>query len=157
RPGVCAVVPGPGVLNAMTALSTAYACSSPVLCVAAHLPTWAIGAGRGLLHEVRAQEDLLRSVTKTVMAVRDADDLSGAVLDGLTAARSARPQPVAVSIPENLFKETVAAPETRAMNGRAPVTPDPDSIAQAARLLEQAERPVVLCGGGVDAADASQP
>src|SRR5437588_10887610 len=34
RPGCCVVVPGPGVLNAMAGLATAYACSTPVLCVA---------------------------------------------------------------------------------------------------------------------------
>lgn len=153
--GVCTVVPGPGVLNAMTALATAYACSSPVMCISANLPTWAIGAGRGLLHEIPAQEDVLRSVTKTVLAVRSAYDLSGAIRDGLTATRSGRPQPVAVSIPEDLLKESVTDTGLPPSNGGYPVVPDPDSVAQAARLLESAERPVVVCGGGIDAADAS--
>src|SRR5438067_629844 len=43
--GACMVVPGPGVLNAGAALATAYACSSPVLCVAGQVPTAAIDKG----------------------------------------------------------------------------------------------------------------
>ena len=41
--GVCAVVPGPGLLNAMAGLSTAYACSSPVLCIAGQIDSSMIG------------------------------------------------------------------------------------------------------------------
>lgn len=154
RTGVLAVVPGPGALNAMTGLATAYACSSPVLCLAANLPTWAIDGGLGLLHEIRSQEDVLRSVTKTVLPVRTADDLAGAVRDGLAATRDGRPRPVAVSVPEDLLKQpaegTTGPPDLR----RA--APDPTTVGQAARLLAAAERPVILCGGGVAAADATE-
>ena len=49
RPGAFAVVPGPGFLNATAALSTAYACNAPVLCVSGQIPTAQIGRGLGLL------------------------------------------------------------------------------------------------------------
>ena len=64
RVGVCVMVPGPGVLNAMAGLSTAFACSSPVLCISGQIPSHQIGAGRGLLHEIPEQLRALRSVTK---------------------------------------------------------------------------------------------
>jgi acetolactate synthase-1/2/3 large subunit len=154
RTGVFAVVPGPGVLNAMTGLATAYSTSSPVLAIAANLPAWAIDGGLGLLHEISAQEDVLRSATKAVLPVRDTDDLAAAVRDGLAATRDGRSQPVAVSIPENLLKEaggaTVPTPPQRL------VRPDQDTVAKAAQLLANAERPVVLAGGGVVAAGASE-
>src|SRR5436305_3891418 len=54
--GACMIVPGPGVLNAGAGLATAYACSSPVLCVAGQIPTGAIGKGYGMLHEVTNQD-----------------------------------------------------------------------------------------------------
>ena len=156
RVGVFAVVPGPGVLNSMTGLATAYACSSPVLCLAANLPTWAIDGGLGLLHEIRAQEEVLRSVTKAVLPVRAVGDLAAAVREGLTAARSGRPQPVAVSIPEDLLKEALGgSPETVPDEARR-VVPDPDTVASAAQVLASARRPVILCGGGVAAAGASE-
>ena len=53
--GVCMVVPGPGMLNAMAALSTAYACSSPVLAIVGQIPSATIGRGLGILHEVNDQ------------------------------------------------------------------------------------------------------
>jgi acetolactate synthase-1/2/3 large subunit len=153
RTGVLAVVPGPGVLNAMTGLATAYATSSPVLGVTVNLPTWAIDGGLGLLHEIRAQETVLRSVTKHVYAVRDSDNLTAAVRDALAATRDDRPQPVAVSIPEDLLKAPggtlLPAPRQQRL------VPDAKTVATAAELLANAERPVVIVGGGVVAADAT--
>ncbi|MGE0745106.1 MAG: thiamine pyrophosphate-binding protein, partial [Rhodospirillales bacterium] len=64
RVGTCAVVPGPGLLNATGALSTAYACNAPVLCVSGQIPSTAIGRGFGMLHEIPDQLGMLRSVTK---------------------------------------------------------------------------------------------
>ncbi len=63
RVGTCMVVPGPGVLNAMAGLSTAYACSSRVLCIADDILSSLVGKGLGLLHEVRDQTDILSKVT----------------------------------------------------------------------------------------------
>src|SRR5690349_6347809 len=53
--GTCMVVPGPGLLNATAALSTAYACSSPVLCLTGQIDSKQIGVGRGALHEINDQ------------------------------------------------------------------------------------------------------
>ena len=64
QPGVCLMVPGPGLLNASAALATAYACSSPVVCLTGQIDSHAIDGGYGLLHEVRHQDAILRSVTK---------------------------------------------------------------------------------------------
>ena len=153
RTGVFAVVPGPGVLNAMTGLATAFATSSPVLAIAANLPAWAIDGGLGLLHEISAQETVLRSATKQVLPVREPADLAAAVRDGLAATRDGRSQPVAVSIPENLLKETGGATFTTPQQKL--VRPDGDTVAKAAQLLAGAERPVVITGGGVVAAGAS--
>lgn len=154
RTGVLAVVPGPGVLNAMTGLATAYATSSPVLNVAVNLPTWAIDGGLGLLHEIRGQETVLGSVTKYVYAVRENDDLATAVRDALAATRDGRPQPVAVSIPEDLLKAP-GGPTTEASRQQR-VAPDAKNVAKAAAILAGAEHPVIVCGGGVNAAGASE-
>src|SRR5215207_3815821 len=48
RVGVCLVVPGPGVPNAGAGLATAYACSSPVLCLVGQVHSSAIGRGYGM-------------------------------------------------------------------------------------------------------------
>src|SRR5438105_56148 len=62
--GTCMVVPGPGLLNASAALSTAYACSSPVLCISGQIPTRMIGQGIGALHEIPNQLEMAGSFTK---------------------------------------------------------------------------------------------
>jgi acetolactate synthase-1/2/3 large subunit len=62
--GVFLVVPGPGVLNTASALATAYANNSPVLCVTGQVPSDLIGIGRGVLHEIDDQLGLLRHLMK---------------------------------------------------------------------------------------------
>src|ERR1700754_527136 len=74
KAGVCLVVPGPGVLNAMAGLSTAYACNSRVLCIAGDIFSTAVGKGLGLLHEVRDQSAILATVTKWQGRASRADD-----------------------------------------------------------------------------------
>src|SRR2546423_427871 len=64
KTGMFLVVPGPGLLNAGAALSTAYACSSPVLCVTGQIQSDLIGVGRGALHEIKDQMKTIASVTK---------------------------------------------------------------------------------------------
>ena len=62
--GVAMFVPGPGLFNAMAGLSTAWACSSPVLAISGQILSSAIGKGYGLLHEVNNQSETFSSVTK---------------------------------------------------------------------------------------------
>src|SRR5262245_23241867 len=55
KPGVAMVVPGPGVLNAAAGLATAYSANSKVFLIAGQIHSTAIGAGLGLLHEIKDQ------------------------------------------------------------------------------------------------------
>ena len=64
RPGVFAVVPGPGVLNTAAALCTALGCNAPVLCLTGQVPTPFLQRGRGHLHELPDQLASLRLITK---------------------------------------------------------------------------------------------
>ena len=95
KEGVCMVVPGPGLLNAMAGLSTAYACSSPVLCITGQIPSTQIGKGLGMLHEVPGQSDLLKSVTKWSRLARTPGEIPALVHEAFQQLRSGRPQPVA--------------------------------------------------------------
>src|SRR6188474_3589796 len=63
RPGVFAVVPGPGILNTSAALVTALGCCTPVLCVTGQVPAAFLGRGRGHLHEIPDQLATLRTLT----------------------------------------------------------------------------------------------
>jgi len=157
REGVCLVVPGPGLLNAMAALATAYACSSPVLCIVGQIPSEAIGKGRGLLHEVPNQSGLLDSVTKWHALVHSADEIAPLVDEAFRQLRSGRPQPVALEIPPDVLAAAALAtlPGVK-LDSVLRATPEPGALDAAAALLREARRPAIYAGGGVHAADASE-
>jgi acetolactate synthase I/II/III large subunit len=148
RPGVCLVVPGPGLLNATAALSTAYACSSPVLCVTGQIDSSQIGKGRGLLHEVNDQLGLISHLTKwQALAVKPAE-IPSLVHEAFRQLRTGRPRPVELEAPPDVLE---AKDEVKLLPPAepAPAEPDLDRIEAAAKLLGDAQRPVICSGGGV--------
>ena len=152
-PGVCMVVPGPGVLNAAAGLATAYACCSRVLLVAGQIATPFIGRGLGMLHEIRDQSRVIASLTKWQALARRPDEIAQAVRDAFDQMYTGTPRPVAVEIPPDVLK---AQSGTNVQSWKAPVTAAPvaSEIAAAARLLGKARFPVIVVGGGVLAASA---
>ncbi len=157
RVGVCMVVPGPGLLNAAAGIATAYACSSRVLVLAGQLPSLAIGRGAGLLHEIPDQSRLLASLTKWSTLVRSPVDVPGAIRQAIHELRSGRPQPVGVEIPPDVLaaEAPVEIVDPPADDGDL-LAPNDKQVAEVAGLLREAERPVLLVGGGVLAAGASE-
>src|SRR3954453_6728516 len=101
--GTCLVVPGPGVLNAGAGLSTAYACSSPVLCLTGQINSQLIGVGRGELHEIPNQLELFSSVTKWAARAMTPAEIPGLVREAFKQLRSGRPRPVALEIPPDVL------------------------------------------------------
>ncbi|MGI8857234.1 MAG: thiamine pyrophosphate-dependent enzyme [Thermomicrobiales bacterium] len=145
--GACMVVPGPGLLNASAALATAYACSSPVLCVAGQIPTGAIDKGYGMLHEVRHQYELMGSFTKWVGRAERPSAVPGVVREAFRQLRIGRPRPVGIEVPADMLQmsEEVTLHEPSDVERSAG---DPALLRQAAELLRAAERPLIYSGGG---------
>ncbi|HMN81666.1 MAG TPA: thiamine pyrophosphate-binding protein [Burkholderiaceae bacterium] len=153
RPGVAMVVPGPGVLNALAGLSTAWACSSPVLLIAGQIPSQSIGKGLGLLHEIPGQSQMLRSLTKWHALARTPQEIPSLVSEAFAQLREGRPRPVALEIPPDVLQAKAEIALSDPVQ-RAPRPPDREAIAAAARLLAQARLPVIWAGGGAAAAGA---
>ncbi|MCX7624096.1 MAG: thiamine pyrophosphate-binding protein [Thermomicrobium sp.] len=151
--GVCLVVPGPGVLNAMAGLATAYACNSRVICVTGQIPSEQIGKGRGMLHEIPHQLEALRSVTKWAARATRTEEIPALVHEAFVRLFSGRPRPVALEIPPDVLQAT-AEVETVPATRPEPPEPDPELVEHAAQLLGKAERPLVFAGGGVLVAEA---
>jgi acetolactate synthase I/II/III large subunit len=147
--GACMVVPGPGLLNATAALSTAYACNSPVLCVTGQIQSDLIEFGRGLLHEIPNQLGMIRSVTKHAERATAAAEIPGLVNRAFTEIRSGRQRPVEIEIPpDTLF----AAADVELLPAAHPPersAGDPKVLDRAAGLLSRAHRPLIWSGGGV--------
>jgi acetolactate synthase-1/2/3 large subunit len=153
RAGVCLVVPGPGLLNAMAGLATAYACNSPVLCLAGQIQSDLIGAGRGLLHEIPNQLEMMASVTKWAGRAMQPEAIPGLVREAFQQLRSGRPRPVALEIPPDVLARRAEV----ALLDPAPLARpagDPALLRQAAAALARAARPLIFAGGGVLVAEA---
>lgn len=154
--GVCVMVPGPGVLNAMAGLSTAYACSSPVLCLTGQIPTKYIGARRGLLHEINDQIVALRSVTKWAARVTRPDEIPSVMAEAFRQLRSGHVRPVAIEVPLDVLEsagEVVAIDRVEA----DPPAGDPETIERVAAALGTAAQPIIVAGGGVIRSGGSEP
>ncbi len=153
KAGVCMVVPGPGLLNATAALATAYACSSPLVCITGQVDSRAIDAGFGLLHEIDQQGRVLASITKWHGRAYEPCEIPALVQQAFTEAQSGRPRPTALELPPDVLQRR----QPLEMNQPSSVQrtpPDPDVTKTAADLLRRAERPVIYSGGGTLAAEA---
>ncbi len=155
KPGVYAVVPGPGLLNTTAGLATAYATNAPVLCVAGQVQSDMIGRGFGLLHEIPDQLGILQRLTKWAARIEHPSQAGKLVNEAFRQLRDGRPRPVGLEIPPDVLALAgdVALPAAEAA---PPVAePDPELIEKAAALLAAARKPMIFVGGGaVEAAEA---
>jgi thiamine pyrophosphate-dependent acetolactate synthase large subunit-like protein len=156
-PGVCLVTSGPGATNLLTGIAAAHVAHSPVVVLV---------GGVSLEHSQRdafQEFDLLRMfrpVTKLAVQVPKPERIPELLRGALRAAMSGRRGPVFVEIPRDVLNDQIVS--ARAMEPRNyrvshPLPPHPEAIREAARLLRQAERPLLLVGGGVTWAGANEP
>jgi acetolactate synthase-1/2/3 large subunit len=154
--GTCLVVPGPGLLNATAALSTAYACNTPVLCITGQIQSDMIEFGRGLLHEIPNQLGMIRSVTKHAARAVVPSEIPSLVDTAIRELWTGRVRPVEIEIPpDTLFAEGDVSLMSAAP-GRSRSAGDPDLISQAAKLLGNAKSPLIFVGGGVISSEATE-
>ena len=148
NPSVFTVVPGPGLMNAMGALATAWAANAPVLSLCGQIPSHAIGSGRGYLHEIPDQLAIMKSMLKHAARIRTPHAAPRMVNEALVAMQAGRPGPVHLEMaPDVMSQEAgcVAAPAARIP--AAPCADDAD-LRAAVALLASAERPLIYVGGG---------
>src|ERR671916_92160 len=149
RVGTCLVVPGPGLLNATAALSTAYACNSPVLCVTGQIQSDLIDFGRGLLHEIPNQLGMIRSVTKHAERATTPPEIPGLVQRAFAEVRRGRQRPVEIEVPPDTLFATADVELLPPAELPERFAGDTEALEQAARLLANARRPLIWSGGGV--------
>lgn len=154
RIGVALTSTGPGAANAMGGLFEANFTSVPVLMITGQADTSEYGRGRGTIHQAEHQLTMLRTVTKRAEHVEHSDDIVTTILSVARDMLSGRQGPGAVEIPINLQYGQAVVGEVRAPAPRV-TAPQPSAIDAAAATLARAERPLVISGGGVIAANAS--
>lgn len=146
--GTCLMVPGPGLLNASAAIGTAYSASSPVLVVSGQIERDLIGVDRGILHEVNDQLDAIRPVTKWARRILDPADVPEAVHQAFYHLKTGRPRPVEIEIPPETLAE-VADVELMEPEDYPRTPAASRQIDAAAKILAQANNPLIWVGGGV--------
>ncbi|MBA1198090.1 5-guanidino-2-oxopentanoate decarboxylase [Pseudomonas plecoglossicida] len=154
-PGVCFIITGPGMTNITTAMGQAYADSIPMLVISSVQSRNALGGGRGKLHELPDQRGLVSGVSAFSQTLMSADDLPQVLARAFAVFDGARPRPVHIEIPLDVLVE----PADHLLPGRpirvSRAAAVPTTVAQMATRLAQAQRPLILAGGGALAAGAA--
>ncbi|MBS0519661.1 MAG: TPP-binding protein [Proteobacteria bacterium] len=154
KPQAFAVVPGPGMLNAGAALLTAYGMNAPVLALVGQIPQADIDRGHGHLHEIHDQLGLMRHITKWAERIRSPQEAPRLVSEAIWQATSGRPRPVALECALDTWAQRAeVALLERPLPSPAEAVDD-EAIEAAARILGQAERPILVLGGGAQDATA---
>ena len=145
-PAAFCVVPGPGMLNTTAALTSAYWGGARVYGLIGAVPTFARGRGFGVLHDVDDPAAVLGQVTKHTGLVDEPDDAAAVLQTALIELVSGRPRPVTVEVPVNRWAKEAAGELTEPVPRRVEI--DDEEVERAAAVIAEAERPLIVVGGG---------
>ncbi len=153
KPSAFTVVPGPGVMNTMGALTTAWGVNAPIMCITGQVPSAMIGRGRGQLHEMPDQLATLKTLLKFAERIEHPTEAPQVMARAFQAMISGRPGPVAVEMPWDMFPASRRGDADRAAGqARQSRCPTREKIAALAKLVDGAKAPMIWVGGGaVDA------
>ncbi len=152
--GVCLVTSGPGATNTITGIADAMIDSTPIVVIAGQV-------GTGFLGTDAFQEVDLVGITQPIAKwsyqIRRAEDVAWAVARAFYIARSGRPGPVVLDFAKDAQNAKTKYEPTKLdfIRSYVPVPDtDEDSVKEAAELINNAERPLVLVGQGVELGNA---
>ncbi|WP_175628530.1 biosynthetic-type acetolactate synthase large subunit [Bacteroides acidifaciens] len=152
--GVCLVTSGPGATNTITGIADAMIDSTPIVVIAGQVGTAFLGT------DAFQEVDLVgitQPIAKWSYQIRRAEDVAWAVARAFYIARSGRPGPVVLDFAKNAQVEKTKYEPTKLdfIRSYVPVPDtDEDAVKAAAELINNAERPLVLVGQGVELGNA---
>ncbi|MEM1507954.1 MAG: biosynthetic-type acetolactate synthase large subunit [Candidatus Bathyarchaeia archaeon] len=155
RVGVCMSTSGPGATNLVTGIANAYMDSSPIVAITGQVPRPFIGK------DAFQETDIIgitTPITKCNFQVRSAAEIPKIVKTAFYIASTGRRGPVLIDLPRDiqLEEDEMNFDDKIELKGYKPVyDPHPLQVEKAVSLLLQAERPVIVAGGGVIASNAS--
>lgn len=153
--GVCLATSGPGATNLLTGIQDAKMDSIPLVAITGQVPRDMIG------DDAFQETDIIGAtmqMTKHNYLVQDIDDITSTIAEAFYLAESGRPGPVLIDIPKDVQQE-YTVPDFTDSPERPGYSPNLEAnrkqIKEAAKAIEQARKPVIYCGGGIIAAEAS--
>jgi acetolactate synthase-1/2/3 large subunit len=150
--GVCMATSGPGATNLITGLATAMMDSAPIVAITGQVGRAAIGS------DAFQETDITGAtlpVTKHNYLVLDTHELAATIKEAFHITRTGRPGPVLIDIPRDVQAEEIEFDEAEfdkpvSLRGyHPPSVADESEVVAAAKLINEAERPVILAGHGV--------
>ncbi|MEI7027230.1 biosynthetic-type acetolactate synthase large subunit [Paenibacillus sp. y28] len=154
--GVCIATSGPGATNLVTGIATAYMDSVPLVVITGNVATSVIGTDAFQEADITG---ITMPITKHSYLVRDAKDLPRIIREAFHIASTGRKGPVLVDIPKDVSNQTTRFefPDSVSIRGYNPtVQPNKLQVDKMLKALEEAERPLILAGGGVVYGGASK-
>ena len=152
--GVCLVTSGPGATNTITGIADAMIDSTPIVVIAGQVGASFLGT------DAFQEVDLVgitQPITKWSYQIRRAEDVAWAVARAFYIAKSGRPGPVVLDFAKNAQVEMVDYEPMKLDFIRSydpEPNPDKESLQEAAELINNAQRPLVLVGQGVELGNA---
>ena len=155
--GVAIATSGPGATNLVTGIATAAMDSSPIVCITGQVPSKLIGTDAFQETDITG---ITLPITKHNYLVTDVDKLAYIIHEAFYIAKSGRPGPVLIDLPKDVqqaMTEFVPPEDEIQLPGYHPSGPgDIDLVQQAAELINNAQRPIILAGQGVLMSNAMQ-
>jgi acetolactate synthase-1/2/3 large subunit len=154
--GVCIATSGPGAINLITGIATAYMDSIPMIAITGQVGTSQIGK------DVFQEADIIgatESFTKHSYLVKDAKDIPRIMKEAFYIARTGRPGPVLVDIPldiQNTEMEFEYPEEVNIRGYKPTVHGHKGQIKKALEKIKNSKKPLICVGGGVMAANAEK-
>lgn len=156
--GVCLSTSGPGATNMVTGIATAYMDSTPLVALTAQVTTDLLGS------DAFQETDIIgitMPITKHSFLVNRVEKLESTLEEALEIARSGRPGPVLVDLPIDVItarcqstgKKKSAFAQKKTANRKEIAA----KVREISRHLNEAERPIIMIGGGIKLADACIP
>lgn len=150
--GVCMATRGPGATNLSIGIHTASHDSTPLVAFIGQVERSFLG--REAFQEVDLVE-FFRPISKWTVEIDDVDRIPELVHRAFHVARSGRPGPVVVSLPQDMLLDMTEAETHQPLVSNVP-HPDPAAIEQIKEELNRAKRPIIIAGGGVIRSGATE-
>ena len=160
-PGVAFATSGPGATNLLTGIGSCYFDSSPTVFITGQVNRHEQKGNRQIRQLGFQETDIVsmaRPITKAAWQVQSPEDLPDMLRKAFALALDGRPGPVLLDIPMDVQRADVVVP-TKALDANPAAMPEAIDAAIWQELvdqLEQAQRPLILAGGGVRSAQAAE-
>ena len=168
--GVCFATSGPGATNLTTGIATAYMDSSPVVFITCNVAEDLLG--KDSFQEVDIT-GIAMPITKATYLVRDPQTIPDVIRQAFAVAATGRPGPVLIDFLKNVTAPSVeieyefvpwtqnrscsSIRELAARHGLKAPEPNSEDISKLVDMIAQAQRPMLMCGGGVVRGRAHEP